>query len=64
MNSSEGRFDANAYLDQMIAIHNLPIAPEWRPGVIENIERARQIATAFLSFPLPDDVEPAPVYKP
>lgn len=36
----------------------------WKPAVLDNLIRSRQIAQAVLNFPLPDTVEPASVFKP
>jgi len=61
---SGGAFDPEAYLDQAAAMAGLEIDPAYRPGVLMNLKVSYQIAQNFLSFPLPDDAEPAPVYKP
>lgn len=61
---SKDAFDAEAFLDATAAAMNLQIAPEWRPAVLDNLLRSRQIAQAVLSFPLPDEIEPASVFKP
>jgi hypothetical protein len=53
-----------AYVDQMAIALNFPIAPEYRPGVVENITRTAQIAQLVLEFPLPDDVEAASTFQP
>ncbi|WP_341911221.1 DUF4089 domain-containing protein [Ferrovibrio terrae] len=57
-------FDAEAFLDATAAAMNLSIDPAWRPAVLDNLVRSRQIAQAVLNFPLPDEVEPASVFKP
>ncbi len=57
-------FDAEAYLDTSAAAMSLHIDPEWRPAVLDNLMRSRQIAQAVLTFPLPDTIEPASVFKP
>jgi hypothetical protein len=61
---SQDAFDAEAYLEATAAAMNLVIAPEWKPAVLDNLIRSRQIAQAVLNFPLPDTVEPASVFKP
>ncbi|MCW0232272.1 MAG: DUF4089 domain-containing protein [Ferrovibrio sp.] len=61
---SQDAFDAEAYLEAAAAAMGLDIAPEWKPAVLDNLVRSRQIAQAVLSFPLPDTIEPASVFKP
>lgn len=53
-----------AYTDATAALLELPIAPEYRPGVIANLERTAAIAQLVLEFPLPDELEPAPIFLP
>lgn len=57
-------FDAEAYLDQALALTGLELDPAYRPGVIDNLKRSAAIAKVYLDFPLPDDVEPAATYTP
>lgn len=52
------------YVDQMAALLALPIAPDYRQGVIENVERTAAIAQLVLEFPLPEDIETAPTFQP
>ena len=56
--------DLEAYLDAAAAAIGLAIAPEHRPGVILNLERIAALAGTVMSFPLPAEVEPAPVFRP
>jgi hypothetical protein len=62
LNSAE--FDPAAYVDQMAIALNLPIAPEHRPGVIDNFSRIAAIAQLVLEFPLSEDTVAAPVFQP
>jgi hypothetical protein len=57
-------FDAAAYVDATAALIGLPIDPAHRPGVILNMERIAEMAAMVMEFPLPDEVEPAPVFQP
>lgn len=61
---SQDTFDAEAYLEATAAAMNITIAPDWKPAVLDNLIRSRQIAQAVLNFPLPDTIEPASVFKP
>jgi hypothetical protein len=53
-----------AYVDAAAQMVGLPIAPQYREGVIANMERTAQIAALALAEPLPDDLEAAPVFRP
>ena len=53
-----------AYIEQMIEILDLPLDPECRPGVVKNFASICAIATLVTEFPLPEDIEAAPVFEP
>jgi hypothetical protein len=57
-------FDVAAYVDAAASLTGLPIDPAHRPGVVLNIERIAEMAALVMAFPLPDDTEPAPVFRP
>jgi hypothetical protein len=57
-------FDAEAYVDAAAALIGLPIDPAHRPGVVLNLDRIAQMAVLVMEFPLPDESEPAPVFRP
>jgi hypothetical protein len=42
----------------------LPLHPDHRPGVIANLERTAAIAQRVLEFPIPDEIEAAPIFQP
>lgn len=52
------------YVDRTAQAIDLPLAPEYRPGVVENFVRIAAIAQLVTEFPLPDTIEPAPVFEP
>jgi hypothetical protein len=56
--------DFGQFVDLMAAVVDLPIPPEYRQGVVENFERISTVAQLVLEFPLPEDVEAAPVFEP
>jgi hypothetical protein len=56
--------DLPQLVDLMAQIVQLPLDPEHRPGVIANFERTATIAQLVMEFPLPDDIEVAPVFEP
>ena len=57
-------FDASAYVDQASRLCGLTIAPDHYPGVVENMNALAQVADLVMSFPLPETIEPAPVFNP
>ena len=56
--------DLDEYVDRLSGAIDLPLAPEPRPGVVENFVRIAAIAQLVTEFPLPDTIEPAPVFEP
>ncbi len=62
--SPDAAIPAALYVDQVAQALNLPLQPEHRPGVVENVERMGAIAQLVLEFPLPATVDPAPVFQP
>ncbi len=56
--------DVAAYVDRAAAIIGLEIAPEHRPGVVQQLAGTLALAALIMDFPLDDTVEPAPVFRP
>jgi hypothetical protein len=56
-------FDAEAACDRMAEVMGLTILPQWRQSVVDNLKATHAIAESVLSFPLPEHVEPAPVFE-
>lgn len=58
---------ANPPLDDYIAAASaaleLPVEAGWQPSVKANLEVSLRLANLVAEFPLPDEAEPAPVYK-
>ena len=42
---------------------NLPLEEAWRPAVRTNLRVTLQLAALVEDFPLPDEAEPAPVFR-
>lgn len=42
---------------------DLSLDPAWKPAIRSNLEVTFKLARLVEEFPLPDDAEPAPVYK-
>lgn len=57
-------FDVGVYVDQMSLLLELELRDEYRDGVVANFERINAIANLVNSFPLPEEVEVAPVFEP
>lgn len=55
---------SDEYVAQMALLLELPLAVEYRPGVVENFAKIMAIAQIVLEFPLPDEVEAAPTFRP
>lgn len=52
------------YVEQTATLINLPLDPNYRPGVIANFERIAAIAQLVNEFPLPETIEIAPTFDP
>ncbi|AUB40132.1 hypothetical protein COO91_06134 [Nostoc flagelliforme CCNUN1] len=57
-------FNVGEYVNQMALLLDLEIRDEYRDGVVENFERISAIANLVNSFPIPEDIEVAPVFEP
>ncbi len=58
------KFNTAEYVDQTALLLDLNLANEYREGVIANFERIQAIAKLVNEFPLPEDIEAAPIFKP
>jgi len=61
---SEQQIEVKVYVEQMAKLLNLPIPEECEQGVIDNFLRMQAIAALVTEFPLPDDIETAPIFQP
>ena len=52
------------YVDRTAELINLPLDPEHRPGVVVNFQRIVAIVQLVTEFPLPPEVEVAPLFEP
>jgi len=41
----------------------LPVDPAWYPAIRANLETTLRLAAVVAEFALPDDAEPAPVFR-
>jgi hypothetical protein len=51
------------FIDAAARALELPLEPDWKPAVAANLRVTLEHAAAVEAFPLPDDAEPAPVFK-
>lgn len=56
--------EIEAYVDATVRLIDLSIAPEHRPGVVQFTRGLFEAAALVMEFPLPDEVEAAPVFDP
>ena len=56
--------DPEALMAALLPATGIPIDPAWRAAVAANLRVAAGIAANLQGFPLPDAVEPAPVFEP
>ncbi len=56
--------DPEALLAALLPATGIPMDAAWRAAVVANLRVAGAIAASLQSFPLPDSVEPAPVFEP
>jgi hypothetical protein len=64
MTDVPARSDLDAYVDEAAKLCGLPIAPAHRPGVVQYLGVVSQAAALVMEFALPEDSEPAPVFRP
>ena len=55
--------DIDAWLDANAALLGIQVAPEWRDAVRQHLRITRDIAQLVLEFPLPDEADPAPIFR-
>ena len=53
----------DAFIVSAAAALGLPLEEGWKPAVRANLEVTLRHAAAVTEFPLPDEAEPAPVFR-
>ncbi|MGK7957148.1 MAG: DUF4089 domain-containing protein [Crocosphaera sp.] len=61
---NNNKMNIKEYIEQTSIVIDLPIDPKFMPGVVDNLTRIAEIATLFTEFELPEEIEPAPIFKP
>ncbi|MDZ8025067.1 MAG: DUF4089 domain-containing protein [Nostoc sp. ChiQUE01a] len=57
-------FDVEEYVKQMGLLLDLQVKDEYFDGAVANFERIKAIANLVNSFPLPEEIEVAPIFEP
>ena len=57
-------FDVEAVIDAVAPLVQLPVTSEYRPGVKQNLKTAAKMAALVAQVKLPEETEPALVYRP
>ncbi len=55
--------DLDSWMDGNAALLGITVAPEWREAVRLHLRITRDLAQRVLEFQLPDDADPAPVFR-
>jgi hypothetical protein len=55
--------DLDAWLDANAALLGITIEPEWRESIKMHLRVTRDFAQRVLEFSLPDEADPAPVFR-
>ncbi len=55
--------DIDAFMDASARMLGLPIDPAWKAAIRENLTVIVKHADKVANFPLPDEAEPAPLFK-
>lgn len=53
----------DSYIDSATAALGIPIEPAWKPTIRANLDVTFKFAALVAEKELPDDAEPAPVFK-
>ncbi|MBD1860461.1 MULTISPECIES: DUF4089 domain-containing protein [Trichocoleus] len=61
---SNATIDPTDYVHAAASLIDLPLDPEGVPSVVTNFARIQAIAELVLEFPLPDQIEAAPIFVP
>lgn len=55
--------DVDKLIDSGTALLGIPIQPEWREAIRANLLVTLRLADTVDKFPLPDEADPAPVFR-
>ena len=55
--------ELDAWLDAAAVLLGIAVASEWRDAIRLHLGVTREMAQLVMDFPLPDDADPAPVFR-
>jgi hypothetical protein len=53
----------DTYIDTVAAALALPVDEAWKPSIRANLDVSLKMARMVQEFPLPDEIEPASIYR-
>ena len=53
----------DGFIDAAARALDLPVEPAWRPAIKANLQVTLRQAALVSEFALPDDAEPAPIFR-
>lgn len=56
--------DLNAMIETGARVLGLPVQPEWQAAIRAHLATNLRLAALVAEFELPDELDPAPVYRP
>ena len=51
------------FVETVARVLELSIEPAWKGAVEANLAATLRLAASFMEFPLPDEAEPAPIFR-
>ncbi|MEM7555866.1 MAG: DUF4089 domain-containing protein [Cyanobacteria bacterium P01_A01_bin.84] len=61
---NKNQFNTSEYVDQMMLLLDWDLPNEYHHGVVENFQRIEEIFLLVNEFPLPENIQAAPVFEP
>nr|WP_290227189.1 DUF4089 domain-containing protein [Trichocoleus desertorum] len=61
---SNSTIDPTDYVHAAASLIDLPLDSDGTPSIVTNFARIEAIAELVLEFPLPDNIEAAPIFEP
>lgn len=58
------KLDLPQFVERMSQLIDLPISPDAKPAVVENLKKIAELATFVMEFSLPESIEIAPKFEP
>ena len=55
--------DRDGLIEAQARALGLALEPSWKPAVRANLDAILRLAAMVEAFPLPDDAEPAPIFR-